>query len=81
MGDLFRRRDDWSPCLPAFARILHGRSRFLFLLVGHLQGDRRVTVCESIMPFCDDEDATRCQRTPPLLPVQETKVLVRAECR
>ena len=44
MGDLFRRRDDWNPCLPAFARILHGCSRFLFLLVGHLQGDRRVIV-------------------------------------
>ena len=44
MGDLFRRRDDWMPRLPATSRILHGRSRFLFHLVGHLQGDRRVTI-------------------------------------
>ena len=44
MGDLFRRRDDWMPRPPATSRILHGRSRFLFHLVGHLQGDWGVIV-------------------------------------
>lgn len=50
MGDLFRRRDDRMSDLPTTSWILHGCGDVLFLLVGHLQGDRRVTTSIPAIP-------------------------------